>query len=120
MATREENLKKINDELEKMNDEELEKVAGGFWDSGQLADDSRFLNVLLRGRNNQPERHNWYMVSAVEMKKVWKTLGIELKDGSLFGDHTYHLNGKKISQAEAWEHAEKIIGKHLERSDWDW
>lgn len=29
MATREENLKKINDELEKMSDEELELVAGG-------------------------------------------------------------------------------------------
>ena len=29
MATREENLKKINDELEKLSDEELESVAGG-------------------------------------------------------------------------------------------
>ena len=29
MATREEKIKKINDELEKMSDEELEKVAGG-------------------------------------------------------------------------------------------
>ena len=29
MATREENLKKINDELEKLDDEQLEKVAGG-------------------------------------------------------------------------------------------
>ncbi len=29
MAKRDENLKKINDELEKLSDEELEKVAGG-------------------------------------------------------------------------------------------
>lgn len=29
MSTREENLNKINDELEKLSDEELEKVAGG-------------------------------------------------------------------------------------------
>ena len=33
MANREENLKKINYELEKMSDEELDQVAGGgFWD----------------------------------------------------------------------------------------
>ena len=31
MATREENLKKINDELEKLSYEQLEKVAGGRW-----------------------------------------------------------------------------------------
>ena len=31
MATREENIKKINDALEKLSDEELEKVAGGFY-----------------------------------------------------------------------------------------
>ena len=29
MATREENIKKINDELEKLSDEQLEQVAGG-------------------------------------------------------------------------------------------
>ena len=29
MATREENLKKINDELEQLTDDELDKVAGG-------------------------------------------------------------------------------------------
>ncbi len=29
MATRAENLKKINDELEKLSDEELEEIAGG-------------------------------------------------------------------------------------------
>ncbi|MBQ3444878.1 MAG: hypothetical protein IJG33_16725 [Selenomonadaceae bacterium] len=31
MATREENIKKINDALEKLSDEELDKVAGGFY-----------------------------------------------------------------------------------------
>ena len=30
MATREENLKKLNDELAKLSDEQLEQVAGGF------------------------------------------------------------------------------------------
>ena len=36
MTTREENLKKINEELEKLDDEQLEKIAGGYtwehWD----------------------------------------------------------------------------------------
>ncbi len=31
MATREENIKKINEELEKLDDEQLEQVAGGGW-----------------------------------------------------------------------------------------
>ena len=30
MATREENLKKLNAELEKLSDEELEQIAGGY------------------------------------------------------------------------------------------
>ena len=32
MATREENIKKINEELEKLDDEQLEKIAGGWTD----------------------------------------------------------------------------------------
>ena len=31
MANREENIKKINDGLEKLDDEQLEHVAGGSW-----------------------------------------------------------------------------------------
>lgn len=36
METREENIKKINEELEKLSDEELDKVAGG--KTGKLVD----------------------------------------------------------------------------------
>lgn len=46
MATREENLKKINDELEKLDDEELEKVSGGFYarsKGGEMED--KIINV---------------------------------------------------------------------------
>ena len=38
MATREENIKKINDALEKFSDEELEKVAGGFYARSKVGD----------------------------------------------------------------------------------
>ena len=43
MATREENIKKINDELEKLSDKELEQVAGGAYD--QTADFKWYNNV---------------------------------------------------------------------------
>ena len=36
MATREENLKKINDALELLSDDELENVAGGGFDVSKL------------------------------------------------------------------------------------
>ena len=38
MANREENLKKINAEFEKLSDEELEKIAGGFYARSNEAD----------------------------------------------------------------------------------
>ena len=38
MATREENLKKINAELEKLDDDELEKVAGGLMPQNGIRD----------------------------------------------------------------------------------
>ena len=38
MASREENLKKINAELGKLSDEELEKVAGGFYARSNVGD----------------------------------------------------------------------------------
>ena len=39
MAKREENLKKINAELEKLDDEELDKVAGGIFRAVSSVDD---------------------------------------------------------------------------------
>ena len=67
---------------EELTDKELEQVAGGLWDRHQLADDSRFL-----------------------IADAWASVGIEIKEGSLFGGHSYNLNGKEISQAQAWAHA---------------
>ena len=48
MATREENLKKINEELEKLDDEQLEQVAGG-----NLLDD---LREKLKHMNIDPRK----------------------------------------------------------------
>lgn len=43
----------------KLTDDELEQVAGGGYDDHDLANDSRFLNVLLQGMalHFLPENH---------------------------------------------------------------
>ena len=56
MANREENLKKINEELEKLSDEELEKVAGGFYARSKVDDVEKEPNVNIE---NQKRIIHW-------------------------------------------------------------
>ncbi len=51
MATREDNLKKINEELEKLNDDELEKIAGGFYARSNGVDIKKEPNVNIENQN---------------------------------------------------------------------
>ncbi len=51
MANREENLKKINAELEKLSDEELEKIAGGFYARSNEADIKKESNANIESQN---------------------------------------------------------------------
>ena len=105
------------DKENKLTNDELEQVAGG----GGWADDSRFLNVLLRGRKVQCGRYGGWTVDnhSEEIEKAWRSVGvIILHDVHGYG---YSLDYKtEISQAEAWLHAEQVVGKHLKRADWDW
>ena len=125
MAKREENLKKINDELEKMTYEELDQVSGG--SPGELANDSRFLNVLLQGEKkyHQCDRYGeftmfWSSGAREELDKAWNSLGVEVERYA--GENTYirSWDKKKMSQAEAWEYAESKVGKHLTKEQWNW
>ena len=125
MATRDENLQKINDELETMSDDELSMVAGGT--KYETADDSRFLNVLLAGtKYHQCDRYGAARLATdgdlrKDIEKSWKSLGIETVLYNFGGlENKYSLNGKEISQAEAWAHAEKLVGKHLTKEQWNW
>ena len=113
---------KYADEI--MSDEELDKVAGGT--PGELADDSRFLNVLLHGTNkyHQCDRYCAFRLffddsARDDLKKSWNSLGIEVKY-SCCKYNTYKLNGNKISREEAWAHAESLVGKHLTEAQWNW
>lgn len=51
MATREENLKKINEELEKLDDEQLEKVAGGFYARSNVGEFEKDQAVNIENKN---------------------------------------------------------------------
>jgi hypothetical protein len=111
-------------EDEMMSEEELENVAGGTL--GETANDSRFLNVLLHGttKYHQCDRYGstavWFSAGPKkDVKKSWKSLGIDFEPDNLFGNY-YFKDGKEISQAEAWTHAERLVGKHLTEAQWNW
>ena len=76
MSNREKNIKKINDELEAMSDEELEQVAGGTW--AQTAGDTRFLNDLagLCDRFGKTAGFFKFNTVADEACKGWNKIGI--------------------------------------------
>ncbi|MBE6105351.1 hypothetical protein [Anaerovibrio lipolyticus] len=112
---------KFKDE-NKLTDGELEQVAGG---NSNLSDDSRFLNVLLRGREGHCGRYgDWKSGDHYdEIVKAWKSVGVDFEDGVILDCAeiiTYRINGQEVSQLQAWLHAEQVVGKHLKRADWDW
>ena len=101
MATREENFKKINDELEQLTDEELDQVAGGT--IGQTAGDSKILydyGLMDKYYGTIPVMFYWGSKSA-EVDAGWSKAGITCVTKP-FGSNQYFLNGKEISRKEAY------------------
>ena len=79
---REENLKKINDELEKLSDEELEQVAGG--NIGQTAEDKDLLKNDLLSKSLQEELEQVFGKNADNKDLLKKDLSV--KYGGLLPD----------------------------------
>ena len=111
----------LQDEL--MSDEELDQVAGG--NCYQMADDSRFLNSL----NGSCDRYgatkilfNGMFSSSIktEIEKAWSTVGITVTLDNKFVINEYSLNGRKITQEQARQHAMNVVGKQMTESDWKW
>ena len=109
--------------------EEMDNVAGG--SLHETADDSRFLNVLLRGHPGQCDRYGeTYAGGHVgEIKNAWKVVGVEMEvnyyynraDGvPLGGYYVYKINGEYVDAEDAYRHAMKVTGKNLKPSDWYW
>ena len=103
-----------------LDTEQMDGIVGGALEHcGGGGDDSRFLNVLLRGRPCQPERHNGYTVDGTEVMKAWESVGVKCNFNKLFGCG-YSINGKQVTAEEAYRHAMKVVGKQLKPSDWYW
>ena len=103
MANREENLKKINAELEMFSDEELDNVAGG--SIGQTSGDSKILydyGLMDKYFGNIPAMFYWKSKSA-EVDAGWAKAGITCVTKP-FGNNQYFINGKEISRGEAYDH----------------
>jgi len=111
----------------KISDEALNFVSGG--DAEETADDSRFLNVLLRGQPWHCDRLGEWTVRLGDydddIKGSWALVNVNaiIHSGGLFtsGDpNEYYVNGQRVSQEQARQYAMNYMGKHLKRSDWDW
>ncbi len=109
-----------------LDTEDLDEVSAGT--CYEMADDSRFLNVLMRGLSNQPDRYGatkiWFCDDIRdELEKAWKSLGIiYVNHNSIEGANSYflELTHEKISRAEAWDYVQARVGKYLKESDWKW
>ena len=122
MATREENLKKINAELEQLSDEELEKVAGG--ETAETADDSRFLNILTGKCDRYGEWRIEHEGHTAEIEKAWAYAGVEAHLNS-FNNCYARPNkykrmdtGESLTQEQARQYAMNYLGRHLTDAEW--
>ena len=107
-----------------MSDEELNNVAGGTL--YEMADDSRFLNSL----NGSCDRYGatriafdaaFFSSIKTEVENAWATVGIKARCDYDYGtSNVYSLNGRKITQEQARQHAMKVVGKQMSESDWKW
>ena len=107
--------------------EEMDAVAGGTY--AESADDSRFLNVLLRGHPAQPDRHGTLKLQVsydsdnapryAEIKNAWAACGVSVTMREKYKNR-YYINGQEVAQRAAMNHAMKVMGKQLQKSDWYW
>ena len=112
MATREENLKKINDELEQLSDEELENVAGSTY--LESADDAK----KFQEHGVKIYDHDIIGIPIlthgefVKLRDTFNKYGVTIKDkGGLVNGNEYYINDKLVSREEAWKHIESQFKK---------
>ena len=114
---------------EQLSDEDLEKVVGG--SAEELADDSRFLNVLLGGNVIDRWGSGFAIQHISEIKNAWDKVGVTLKVGTSTANvgregtktnytTSYFIGSQEITQSQARKHAMKFTRKILDITDWQW
>ena len=108
---------KIADEV--MSDEELDKIAGG--NKTQSLEDSRFLNSLNGScpRYHEIDFHYHNPDFYRNIAAGWKSVGITFyPKEKLSKSNRYYLDGKRITQEEARQHAMNVTGRQLNELEW--
>ena len=120
MATREENLKKINEQLEKLSDEQLDNVAGGTYNN--TAADSRALNELGLGIPGRSALECFWIPTfhkaASEVANVFSKYGISVDQSWGAVSNVYKYKGKTISRQEAFQIVSKAVGKPMPKIEY--
>ena len=113
MATREENLKKINENLENLTDEELDQVAGGWYN--ETAGDSFLLNKLGLCDYYDPLEIQFTVGTAKEeaVQAAWKACGVNFVWHGDGVDNEYYIGTQRVSRRQAAWHAVKVMGSDI-------
>ena len=111
MSKREENLKKINSELEKLSDEELEGVAGGNF--GETRVDSKILynhGLMDTSYTGLEVMFSWVSVSS-KVDAAWAKIGITCVTKPWLSSNQYFKDGKEITRDEAIKYVKENFKK---------
>lgn len=116
MTTREENIKKINENLEQLTDDELEQVAGGTYNN--TAADSRILNKM--GFNIQGKSADdlfWsqskFRDTAHQVNKIFNGFGISVDQSWGAVTNRYYFGGEEITCEQAFKIVATASGKPM-------
>ncbi len=96
----------------------------------EMAEDSRFLNVLLRGDSFQPDRYGatkcWINSDSkisLELSKAWAAVCIDFRPRDTMREQNAYFKqgtGEALTREQAMAYAQEAMGVTLKRSDWDW
>ena len=115
MANREENFKKINDELEMLTDEELDNVAGGTYNN--TAADTRVLNKMGFDIGSRSAGECFWIptnnAAQSDVARIFNKFGISVDQSWGATENKYYHNGEQITRQQAFQIVADAVGQKL-------